>query len=116
MPPQDSRPSRDIAPHPAGAPRVFRWDDFVLDLEAGFLRQGGVEVALRPKAFEVLAYLVRHHDTLVSKNQLVEAVWADAAVTDNSLAQCLVEIRRVPGRHRSVRRPHGSPPRIHVPG
>jgi len=97
MPPQDPRSSRDIAPHPSVGPRLFRWDDFTLDLKSGFLRQGGVEVALRPKAFEVLAYLVRHHGTLVSKNQLVEAVWADAAVTDNSLAQCLVEIRRALG-------------------
>src|SRR5947207_11931229 len=98
MPPQDPRTSHDFAPpRPSVAPSLFRWDAFELDLKAGFLRQHGVEGPLRPSAFEVLAYLVRHDGTLVSKNQLVEAVWADAAVTDNSLAQCLVEIRRALG-------------------
>jgi DNA-binding winged helix-turn-helix (wHTH) protein/Tol biopolymer transport system component len=66
----------------------------VFDLDAGFLRRDGQEVPLRPKAFEVLKYLVLKHGTLVSKNELVEAVWPDAAVTDNSLSQCLVEVRR----------------------
>src|SRR5207248_8937961 len=46
------------------------------------------------KAFEILAYLVEHHGRLVTKTALIEAVWPDAAITDNSLAQCLLEIRR----------------------
>jgi TolB-like protein/DNA-binding winged helix-turn-helix (wHTH) protein/Tfp pilus assembly protein PilF len=72
----------------------YRFGDFVLDLETGFLRRNGQDVALRPKSFEVLTYLVVHHGRLVPKNELVEAVWADTAVTDNSLSQCLFEIRR----------------------
>ena len=74
--------------------RQYRFGDFVLDLEAGFLRRNGHDVALRPKSLEVLTYLVVRHGRLVSKNELVEAVWPDTAVTDNSLAQCLFEIRR----------------------
>jgi len=74
--------------------RQYRFGRFLLDLEAGFLRRDGQEVSLRPKAFEVLTHLVAHHGKLVSKNELVEAVWPDSAVTDNSLAQCLFEIRR----------------------
>ena len=66
----------------------------MLDLEAGFLRRNGEEVPLRPKTFDVLAYLVRHPGVLVSKTELIEAVWANTAVTDNSLAQCLSELRR----------------------
>jgi Tol biopolymer transport system component/DNA-binding winged helix-turn-helix (wHTH) protein len=65
-----------------------------LDLETGFLQRGGEEVTLPPKPFEVLAFLVEHHGRLVTKTALIEAVWPDAAITDNSLAQCLVEIRR----------------------
>jgi DNA-binding response OmpR family regulator len=76
------------------APRQYSFADFTLDLEGGFLWRGVEEVTLRPKAFEVLSYLVRHHGRLVSKNALTEAVWPDAAITDNSLAQCMVEIRR----------------------
>jgi DNA-binding winged helix-turn-helix (wHTH) protein/Tol biopolymer transport system component len=65
-----------------------------LDLEDGFLRCGGEEVALRPKAFELLAYLVEHQGRLVTKTALIEAVWPDVAITDNSLVQCLLEVRR----------------------
>jgi DNA-binding winged helix-turn-helix (wHTH) protein/Tol biopolymer transport system component len=74
--------------------RQYRFGDFVLDLGAGFLRRNGQEVPLRPKSLEVLTYLVVHHGALVPKNDLVEAVWPDTAVTDNSLSQCLFEIRR----------------------
>jgi DNA-binding winged helix-turn-helix (wHTH) protein/Tol biopolymer transport system component len=65
-----------------------------LDLDAGFLKRGTEEVSLRPKSFQVLSYLVERHGRLVTKTELTEAVWPDAAITDNSLAQCLVEIRR----------------------
>lgn len=74
--------------------RQYRFRDFILDLDSGFLRRNGQEIPLRPKAFEVLRYLVMHPGTLVSKNELVDAVWPNAAVTDNSLSQCLFEIRR----------------------
>lgn len=72
----------------------YLFGEFVLDLEGGFLRRNGDEVPLRPKAFEVLRYLVLHQGRLVSKDELAGAVWVDVAVTDNSLAQCLLEIRR----------------------
>ena len=82
-------------PHPiARSQRQYRFGEFMLDLDGGFLRRGGEEVGLRPKAFQVLTYLVEHHGRLVTKSALIDAVWSDAAVTDNSLAQCLLEIRR----------------------
>jgi len=37
---------------------------------------------------------VQHQGRIVSKTELIDAIWSDAAVTDNSLAQCLLEIRR----------------------
>jgi len=75
----------------------YLFGEFTLDLEGGFLRRNGDEVPLRPKAFDVLRYLVLHQGRLVSKDELARAVWADVAVTDNSLAQCLLEIRRALG-------------------
>ena len=77
--------------------RQYRFGDYKLDLEGGFLLRGDEEVALRAKSFEVLTYLVERHGRLVTKTELIEGVWRDAAVTDNSLAQCLVEIRRALG-------------------
>ena len=87
-------------PHPAERHRRhYLFGDFTLDLDAGFLRRGAEEVALRPKSFDVIVYLVEHHGRLVTKDELIEAVWGDTAVTDNSLTQCLVEIRRGLGDH-----------------
>ena len=75
----------------------YSFGEFTLDLDGGFLRRNGQEVALRRKSFEVLAYLVEHHGRLVTKDVLAGAIWPDTAVTDNSLSQCLVEIRRALG-------------------
>ena len=81
-------------PHSEERPsRHYSFDDFTLDGHR-MLRRGSEEVPLRPKSFDVLAYLVDHHGQLVTKAALMEAVWPDTAVTDNSLAQCMVEIRR----------------------
>ena len=74
--------------------RHYLFGPFTLDIERRVLHRRGEEVALRSKSFEVLAYLVDHPGELVTKVALMEAVWADTAVTDNSLAQCIVEIRR----------------------
>jgi DNA-binding winged helix-turn-helix (wHTH) protein/Tol biopolymer transport system component len=82
-------------PHVADrASRQYSFGEFTLDLDGGFLRRGDQEVSLRPKPFEVLVYLVARHGRLVTKEELIEAVWPDTSVMDNSLAQCLVEIRK----------------------
>jgi DNA-binding winged helix-turn-helix (wHTH) protein/TolB-like protein/Flp pilus assembly protein TadD len=84
----------------AASEHRYCFADFTLDLEHGFLLRDGEPVNLRPQAFELLAYLVARHGTLVTKEELVRSVWRDVAVTDNSLSQCLVQIRRVLGDER----------------
>ncbi len=86
---------RSPGPVPDDRPRSrFSFGAFTLDLDAGLLQRGDQEIPLRPKAFAALAYLVERPGRLVSKTELIEAVWPDAAVTDNSLVQCVREIRR----------------------
>jgi DNA-binding winged helix-turn-helix (wHTH) protein len=77
--------------------QIYSFDDFTLDLNRGCLLRSGQEIRLRPKSFEVFKYLVEHHGRLVSKNDLMHAVWADAFVTDDSLVQCLIDVRRALG-------------------
>ena len=74
--------------------------DFTLDLTRGCLLHGAHEVKLRPKSFEVLKYLAENGGRLVSKEELIGAVWPDTAVTDDSLVQCLIEVRRALGEGR----------------
>ena len=81
----------------AASARQYQFGDFTLDLERGFLRRGEDEVPLRPKAFEALTYLVQRHGRLVTKTELIDAIWPSTAVTDSSLAHCLLEIRRALG-------------------
>lgn len=80
--------------HPEPRSCRYAFNKFILDVESGFLRHDGNEIALQPKAFEVLSYLVERHGRLVTKTELMDAVWPETAITDNSLSQCLVQIRR----------------------
>ena len=56
--------------------------------------KGAEVIKLRPKVYETLKYLVENPGRLISKQELMQAVWPDAFVTDDSLVQCTVELRR----------------------
>lgn len=75
----------------------FRFAGFTLDPRAGRLFRAGEEVALRPKAFALLACLVRNRGRIVGRDELLTAVWPDVIVTDDSLTQCVHELRRAFG-------------------
>jgi DNA-binding winged helix-turn-helix (wHTH) protein/TolB-like protein len=77
--------------------QILSFSEFTLDLRRGCLQHGRDEIKLRPKAFEVLNYLVENNGRLISKDELIHAVWVDAAVTEDSLVQCLKDIRRALG-------------------
>jgi TolB-like protein/DNA-binding winged helix-turn-helix (wHTH) protein len=77
--------------------QTLNFGDFTLDLRRGRLLRGAEELKLRPKSFEVLKYLVENSGRLVGKDELMGAVWPDTAVTDDSLVQCLIEVRRALG-------------------
>ncbi len=76
---------------------IYCFDEFQLDLTRGSLFRGAVELKLRPKSFDVLKYLTENPGRLISKDELIEAVWNGTAVTDDSLVQCLKDIRRALG-------------------
>ena len=70
---------------------------FVLDPESGRLIEGDRVVPLAPKPFETLAYIAHHAGRVVSKGELMEALWPGTFVTDDVLVQCVVDIRRALG-------------------
>jgi TolB-like protein len=65
-----------------------------IDYAAACLRRAGLPLQLRPKSFDVLAYLSRNRGRLVSKAELIDRIWGDIAVTENSLVQCIKDIRQ----------------------
>jgi TolB-like protein/DNA-binding winged helix-turn-helix (wHTH) protein/Flp pilus assembly protein TadD len=76
---------------------MLTFGEFTLDTARGALFRDGVEVRLRPQSFEVLRFLVENANRLVSKDELFAAVWGETVVTDDSLTQCLIDIRRAIG-------------------
>jgi predicted ATPase len=68
-----------------------------LDLEHEQLWRGDQALHLRPKSFALLRYLVAQPGRVVSKDELVQAVWPETAVSDGVLAVSITEIRQVLG-------------------
>ena len=75
----------------------YRWDDFVLDLDAYRLERSGVPLSLEPKAFNLLVLMVQRPGHLFTKQEIFEALWTDTAVTDHALTRVVAQLRRVLG-------------------
>ncbi|HYT22157.1 MAG TPA: transcriptional regulator, partial [Candidatus Polarisedimenticolia bacterium] len=76
------------------SPLNYQFGEFTLDVARGCVLKAGEEIKLRPKVYETLKYLVEHPGRLIGKQELIQAVWPDAFVTDDSVVQCTVELRR----------------------
>lgn len=75
----------------------YRFGEFSLDPDRQTLALGDREVHLRPKSFAVLMSLVERSGQLVTKQMLCDAAWKETAVSDDSLAHCIADIRRALG-------------------
>jgi adenylate cyclase len=82
----------------AAAQVVYRFEEFVLDLTRGILlTRGDEEVRLRHKSFELLRLFVENAGRLVSRDRINQAIWSDVIVNDDSITQCVGDIRRALG-------------------
>ncbi|WP_405231661.1 winged helix-turn-helix domain-containing tetratricopeptide repeat protein [Lentisalinibacter salinarum] len=77
--------------------RGYAFGEFFFDVEGHSLLRDGQEVALRPRSFRVLHHLLVNHGRLVTRDELMQAVWGDTVVTEGSLTQCIIDIRRAIG-------------------
>jgi predicted ATPase/DNA-binding winged helix-turn-helix (wHTH) protein len=77
--------------------QTYQFGEFALDVTRGCIFKAGEEIKLRPKVYETLKYLVEHPGRLIGKEELMKAVWPDSVVTDDSLVQCTVELRKALG-------------------
>lgn len=73
--------------------RRYLFDEFTLDLARARLLRDGKQVGLRPKAFDVLRYLVENRGRLATKDELIGTLWPDVIVTDDALVKCVQEVR-----------------------
>jgi TolB-like protein len=73
---------------------LFSFGDHVLDTERRELRRGAELVALEPQVFDLLVYLVRNRDRVVSKDDLIDGVWGGRVVSDSALTTRLNAARK----------------------
>jgi TolB-like protein/DNA-binding winged helix-turn-helix (wHTH) protein len=76
---------------------LYRFGEFVLDSRRHTLSRADSPVFLTPKAFDVLFFLVQNSNRLVTKEELLQAVWGDTFVEEGNLAQHISHLRKALG-------------------
>ena len=76
---------------------IYRVAGIEIDPVQASVRRGGEPIALRPKTYRFLLYLVEHHNRLVTKEELIHQVWDGANVSDGVLVRSVVELRKAFG-------------------
>jgi TolB-like protein/DNA-binding winged helix-turn-helix (wHTH) protein/Tfp pilus assembly protein PilF len=85
-------------------PNIYEFSGFQLDPAKRRLRRlDGTAVPLTSRVFDTLLFMVEHHDAVLDKERIMEAVWPDSIVEENNLAQAISKLRQVfgetPGSH-----------------
>src|ERR1700731_2666659 len=76
---------------------LYRFGQFVLDPGRRTLSRADSPVSLTPKAFDVLLFLVRNPNRLVTKEELLQAVWGSTFVEEGNLKQYISHLRKALG-------------------
>jgi Tol biopolymer transport system component/DNA-binding winged helix-turn-helix (wHTH) protein len=72
----------------------FQFDGFEVSTRTFQVTRGGERLELEPKAIRLLVYLLENRDRVVSKEELVSAVWGGVAITDNAITRVVAQLRR----------------------
>ena len=102
---------------PLAGAATLTWPGFVLDLARGELfDDAGRPTGLRAQALKVLLVLGEQAGEVVGKDQLMQRVWGDVIVTEDSLVQAIGDIRRVLGDQAAHAHPDGAAARLPAGG
>jgi DNA-binding winged helix-turn-helix (wHTH) protein/TolB-like protein len=82
-----------------GLPPQVAFGDFRLDTARVEVTYQGRPLALRPKAYALLCYLLAHPGRTLGKQELMSILWPSVVVTDDSLVQCVADLRTALGPH-----------------
>ena len=78
-----------------GGTSIIEIEDLVIDPDEEKITFKGIEIELKGKPFEVLTHLARHRDLIVSKEQLLDAIWEEPElVTPNVIEVAINQIRQ----------------------
>ncbi len=78
---------------------IYEFAGHTLDLGRGRLQHNNQDVAIRPKSLALLVYLVGNPGRIIDKEELIGAIWPNTIVSDDSLSQCLKDVRSALGAH-----------------
>src|SRR3984957_20673438 len=73
---------------------LYEFDEFRLDPQNRVLKRGATAVSLTPKAFDVLLLLIQNAGTLVTKDELMQAVWPGSFMEESNLTQTIFMVRK----------------------
>jgi|SRR5688572_3833967 len=73
---------------------IHAFGEWELDIEGYELRYLGNPVRLNPKVFDVLTYLVLHHDRMISKQELMRHLWPDQCIGVSAVERCIMAARK----------------------
>lgn len=73
---------------------IYRFGEYKLDIPRYELRRAGEHCPVEPQVFDFLAYLLRHRDRVISKQELFEALWPGKVVGESALTSRLKAARR----------------------
>ena len=76
---------------------LYLFDDCVLDLDRRELRRGVTSIAIEPQVFDLLEYLIRHRERVVSRDELIEAIWGGRIVSESALTTRISAVRSAVG-------------------
>ena len=72
---------------------LYRFADFVLDMDRRELRRGSQLVAIAPQVFDLLEYLIKNRNRVVSKDDLIAAIWDGRIVSETALSTRINVVR-----------------------
>jgi len=75
----------------------FHFAGFEIDIPRRELRRGNELVSIEPQVFDLLVHLVRNHDRIVTKDELIETVWKGRAISEAALSSRISAARRAVG-------------------
>ena len=76
---------------------LYRFDDYALDTDRRELLRAGSPIAVQPQVFDVLAFLIAHRGRVVSKDEIIEAVWEGRVVSESTLTSRINAARSAVG-------------------
>ena len=76
---------------------IYPFEDYALDTDRRELRRGSMLVALEPQVFDLLEYLIRNRERVVSRDDLLASVWGGRIVSESALSSRINAVRRAVG-------------------